>query len=259
MMPELPGDPPQPLAAAFRPRFGGEPAVMASAPGRVELLGNHTDYNGGLVIAAAIDRKTVFVGRQIPGRQARVASVQFDELDTFSLDAIEPTQSPAAWTRYVRGVCWALTEWCGPLSSGFDAVFAGNVPLGCGSFELGKPAGGMRDVPDRARRRAGTLKLRIDGRRWRRPSDGARSGLAAIGKRIRRRRLGPARPVFEPLRPRRAALFSLIAAPRFRPPAAGSPRAVDRRVRLANLAPAGRRDVQPETRRMRSDRGCFQG
>ncbi len=131
MTPELLGDPPLPPAAAFRARFGGEPAVMASAPGRVELLGNHTDYNGGLVIAAAIDRKTVFVGRQIPGREARVASVHFDELDTFSLDAIEPSE-PGSWTRYVRGVCWALTEWCGSLSSGFEVVFAGNVPLGAG-------------------------------------------------------------------------------------------------------------------------------
>ena len=78
-------------------------------PGRVELLGNHTDYNGGLVIAAAIDRTTVVVGRRAAGREARVASVQFDELDTFSLDAIEPTE-PGAWTRYVRGVCWALAS-----------------------------------------------------------------------------------------------------------------------------------------------------
>ena len=63
----MPCDGPLQLAtAAFTARFGGEPAVMASAPGRVELLGNHTDYNGGLVIAAAIDRRTVFVGRRSP-------------------------------------------------------------------------------------------------------------------------------------------------------------------------------------------------
>ncbi len=131
MMPSWRRDPLQLAAAAFTTRFGREPAVMASAPGRVELLGNHTDYNGGLVIAAAIDRTTVFVGRPIPGRQARVWSVHFDELDTFSLDAILPSE-PGAWTRYVRGVCWALSEWCGSLSSGFEAAFAGNVPLGAG-------------------------------------------------------------------------------------------------------------------------------
>ena len=51
-------------AAAFTAQFGGEPAVAGCAPGRVELLGNHTDYNGGLVMAAAIDRSTVVVGRR---------------------------------------------------------------------------------------------------------------------------------------------------------------------------------------------------
>jgi galactokinase len=115
----------------FASRFGGEPASIASAPGRVELLGNHTDYNGGLVIAAAIDRRTVCVGRLREGREARVASVQFGDLDTFSLDSIEPTE-PGTWARYVRGVCWALTEWRGPLFSGFDVVIAGDVPLGAG-------------------------------------------------------------------------------------------------------------------------------
>ncbi len=117
--------------AGFTARFGGEPEVQASAPGRVELLGNHTDYNGGLVIAAAVDRRTAFVGRCASGREARVASIQFNELDSFSLDEIEPTE-PGAWTRYVRGVCWAFTGWRGPLQCGFDAVVAGDVPLGAG-------------------------------------------------------------------------------------------------------------------------------
>ena len=57
---------------AFREAFGGAPAVVARAPGRVELLGNHTDYNGGLVLAAAIDRFTVVAGRRGRGPPARV-------------------------------------------------------------------------------------------------------------------------------------------------------------------------------------------
>ncbi|MHC5544534.1 galactokinase family protein, partial [Singulisphaera rosea] len=48
---------------SFQAAFGGEPTAYAQAPARVELLGNHTDYNGGLVLAAAIDRVTVVVGR----------------------------------------------------------------------------------------------------------------------------------------------------------------------------------------------------
>ena len=117
--------------AAAAARFGREPAVMGWAPGRAELLGNHTDYNGGLVIAAAIDRSTVVAGQRVKGREARLVSVNFEQTDAFSLDAIERTE-PGAWTRYVRGVCWALTQWCGPLESGFEAAIVGDVPLGGG-------------------------------------------------------------------------------------------------------------------------------
>ncbi|MFI5458986.1 MAG: galactokinase [Isosphaerales bacterium] len=117
--------------AAFTDQFGGEPAVLACAPGRVELLGNHTDYNGGLVMAAAIDRSTIVVGRRASGRHARVFSVNFGQTDTYPLDAIEPSEA-GAWTRYVRGVCWALTAWSGPLASGFEAAIVGDVPLGAG-------------------------------------------------------------------------------------------------------------------------------
>jgi galactokinase len=117
--------------AAFAARFGGEPAVVGCAPGRVELLGNHTDYNGGLVMAAAIDRHTIAVGRRSTNRAATVDSVNFGQSDSFSVDEIEQTDA-GTWTRYVRGVCWALGEWCGPLASGFEASIAGDVPLGAG-------------------------------------------------------------------------------------------------------------------------------
>lgn len=117
--------------SAFADRFGGEPAAMGWAPGRVELLGNHTDYNGGLVISAAVDRSTVVVGRRAEGRAARFESLNFGEADAFPLDNIEPTAA-GAWTRYTRGVCWALSEWAGPLESGFEAVILGDVPLGAG-------------------------------------------------------------------------------------------------------------------------------
>ncbi|CAN5842976.1 galactokinase [soil metagenome] len=117
--------------AAFADRFVGEPTAMGLAPGRVELLGNHTDYNGGLVLAAAINRFTVVVGRSVGGRTARVLSVHFDELDTFSVDTIEPGEA-GSWKRYVRGVAWTLQERSGPLASGFEAALVGNVPLGTG-------------------------------------------------------------------------------------------------------------------------------
>jgi galactokinase len=120
--------------SAFADEFDGEPAVMGWAPGRVELLGNHTDYNGGLVIAAAIDRGTVVAGRRDrdPGRaRACISAANLGLADSFFLDAIEPTEA-GSWSRYTRGVCWAMTEWAGRLESGFEAVIVGDVPLGAG-------------------------------------------------------------------------------------------------------------------------------
>jgi galactokinase len=123
--------PDQTALDAFVATFGGSPAVLARAPGRVELLGNHTDYNGGLVLAAAIDRDTVVVGRRREDRQAEVRSANLDEFEAFSVDALEP--GPVGdWGRYVRGVAWALQERDGPLAAGFEAALAGAVPIGAG-------------------------------------------------------------------------------------------------------------------------------
>lgn len=87
-------------------------------PGARELLGNHTDYNGGLVLAAAIDRYTVVAGGLVPGRKANVNSVQFNQNDVFTLDKIEPG-GPSSRGRCVRGAARAVQERFGPLSSGF--------------------------------------------------------------------------------------------------------------------------------------------
>src|SRR5437764_1366860 len=117
--------------ASFANVFGNAPTVLGQAPGRVELLGNHTDYNGGLVLAAAIDRVTMVAARAVAGREARVRAVNFDQVGRFDVDAGERGE-PGSWERYVRGVAWALQEAHGPLASGFEAAIAGDVPLGAG-------------------------------------------------------------------------------------------------------------------------------
>jgi galactokinase len=71
------------------------------------------------------------VGRRTSGNQARVDSINFGEVDAVELDDIERTEA-GAWTLYVRGVCWALSEWRGRLESGFEASIAGDIPLGAG-------------------------------------------------------------------------------------------------------------------------------
>lgn len=118
--------------AAFTARFGGQPTVLGCAPGRVELLGNHTDYNGGLVMAAAIDRFTVAAGRALPGRECRVHAVNYQGDDAFNLDQIARSED-GDWPNYIKGVVWAIQDAAGPrLSSGFELAIAGNVPLGAG-------------------------------------------------------------------------------------------------------------------------------
>lgn len=120
-------------ARSFTESFGVRPAVLGRAPGRVELLGNHTDYNGGLVLAAAIDRFTAVAGRAVAGRAARFRSADFREDLAFDFgpEPIEPGE-PGAWGRYVRGVAWALQDDRGDFPSGVEAAIAGDVPLGAG-------------------------------------------------------------------------------------------------------------------------------
>ena len=117
---------------AFTEQFGGQPTVLGCAPGRVELLGNHTDYNGGLVMAAAIDRFTVAVGRPVPGMTCRVHAVNYQGTASFTLDKIDRSED-GDWANYIKGVVWAIQDASGPqLSSAFEMAIAGTFPWGRG-------------------------------------------------------------------------------------------------------------------------------
>lgn len=142
---------PYSLRAAWSAEFDGEPTVLASAPGRVELLGNHTDYNGGLVLAAAIDRRTMILGRAKDGRTATVRSANIGEMDRFSIDGLR-REDCDGWRRYVRGVTWAS----GPLADAFEAAILGEIPIGAGlsssaslqaAFALFLARAGLVDLP----------------------------------------------------------------------------------------------------------------
>ena len=118
--------------AAFASQFGKQPTALGLAPGRVELLGNHTDYNGGLVMAVAIDRFTVVVGKPVAGRSCRAHAVSFHGDTSFDFDKLEQSE-PGDWPNYVKGVAWAIQEAeVLPLASGFDIAIVGDVPLGAG-------------------------------------------------------------------------------------------------------------------------------
>jgi galactokinase len=117
---------------AFVRHTGHSPAHHVRAPGRVNLIGEHTDYNDGFVLPCAINYETLIAVGPRQDREVRVVACNYAEaLDQFSLDApIEP-RSDALWANYVRGVVKVLLARGLPLQ-GLDLVVAGNVPQGAG-------------------------------------------------------------------------------------------------------------------------------
>jgi len=112
----------------FTERFGETGTLYASA-GRINLIGEHTDYNGGFVFPGAIDKVIMAEIRPNGTDTVRVFSIDIDDYAEFGLnEADAPTQS---WARYIFGVCREIIKRGGTVK-GFDAIFAGNVPLGAG-------------------------------------------------------------------------------------------------------------------------------
>ena len=118
------------LTSAFRSRFGAEPTAILRAPGRVNLIGEHTDYNDGFVLPVAIDRDVRIAASRRTDRQVNLYSLNFDQLVSFDLDAIAP-DTLATWSNYPRGVIKHLAE-AGYRFGGIDAAIAGNVPVAAG-------------------------------------------------------------------------------------------------------------------------------
>jgi len=120
-------------ASGFRSRFNQEPDGLWSAPGRVNLIGEHTDYNGGFVLPFAIDRRTVVALRLRDDRVVRVASSHASEAVEISLDELIP-ENLRGWSAYPLGVAWALGQFGADLGSmrGFEAQIESDVPLGAG-------------------------------------------------------------------------------------------------------------------------------
>jgi galactokinase len=118
------------VAACFRQTFGGDPDLWARAPGRVDLMGSHTDYNLGFVLTLPIGRDTWIAARRRDGRTVRIHSMNLDAGDEFPLDAI--SQVPESrWCNYVRGVAAILQAEGLPLA-GCDSVIHSTVPIESG-------------------------------------------------------------------------------------------------------------------------------
>jgi galactokinase len=124
------------LTRAFGDRFGRPPEVLVRAPGRVNLLGEHVDYNDGLVLPAAIDRSVLIAAALTESLSAHLVALDLDQQVIFSLDEVaEKTGSDgqplAGWAMYPAGVAWSLQNE-GLNTPGIQALYTSDVPIGSG-------------------------------------------------------------------------------------------------------------------------------
>jgi galactokinase len=114
----------------YKRHFNQTPAHVVNAPGRLELLGNHTDYNDGLVMSLAVDKYIFIASSPRKDGKIEIASSAFPERELFSVDDIK--SNPAAhWADYVKGVLLQLRS-RGVNFTGFNAAIHGTIPIGAG-------------------------------------------------------------------------------------------------------------------------------
>ena len=118
----------------FKELFGDEGEIrIYFAPGRVNLIGEHTDYNGGHVFPCALTIGTYMAARKRNDRKLRFYSMNFEKLGVIeiSLDEMKPKED-GEWTNYPVGVIWAFEGRGMKLECGLDVVLYGNIPNGSG-------------------------------------------------------------------------------------------------------------------------------
>ncbi len=128
------------ILSEFESRYGNEPLLVRS-PGRINLIGEHTDYNDGFVMPAAIDKEIVFGIAENGTGTVRVYALDLKEYDEFKIDNPE-RHIEKSWSNYLRGVVNGLQSY-GIQLNGFDLVFGGNIPAGAGLSSSAALEGGI--------------------------------------------------------------------------------------------------------------------
>lgn len=114
---------------AHQKRFEGVPRWLLRAPGRVNLIGEHTDYNDGFVLPMAIDRWVWLAVRPREDRRVVCESLDMENVADFDLDRMD--KDSEAWNEYLKGVAWALQD-AGKELRGWEGVLKGDIPIGAG-------------------------------------------------------------------------------------------------------------------------------
>ena len=120
------------LLAKFEKVYGIKPAAVSYAPGRIEVLGNHTDYNEGFVLSAAIDKGTFFAIAPTADDTCELTAADLMQTAKFTTKTVAPAKQ-MTWQNYVNGTFnWLFDGKPANAPHGFKAAFLGNIPLGAG-------------------------------------------------------------------------------------------------------------------------------
>jgi len=120
----------QNTTAFFEKSFGSAPQKVVLSPGRINIIGEHIDYNDGYVLPAAIDKVICFAFAKNDTKKSRIVAIDLNE--DFEIDLTQPvTLSDVVWTNYIRGVIKQLQD-NGFVFEGFNCVFSSNIPVGSG-------------------------------------------------------------------------------------------------------------------------------
>jgi len=120
------------LVAKFEKMYGKKPEIVAYAPGRIEVLGNHTDYNEGYVFSAAIDKGTFFAVTASDDETCELTAADLMETAKFTVSTVAPAKE-MTWQNYVTGTFnWLFDGNPAEARKGWKGMFLGNIPLGAG-------------------------------------------------------------------------------------------------------------------------------
>ena len=119
------------ICQQFRCHFSSDLESVVHAPGRVNLIDEHTDYNEGFILPVAIDKYVSIAARSRTDRRGVLNAMDFGRNCEFSLDDIQPGQNSGAWGNYPKGVAYFLQRADHPIA-GMEAAISGDVPIGVG-------------------------------------------------------------------------------------------------------------------------------